>query len=285
MEIRHTCSPNKNAGRFLPGKFRTIVTNGPGSRSRNSAGHLKGKVSVEGARKRKAAVVAMLEDIKRRSRRSDTPNDYSAGDDGVGVDDLPMSQLGLDSDDSSSCSESDSDSDSDSDAYNNESLETKKPSVYQKVGMGRDKPREKRSKHVKDAMALDEHWKTFIEINTGKRALLLDFSVDYRCDCNQKRVVLPVLRLNCICCTTIALTLAYQVERFMMCASNCPHAQGFLGLTTRNYYPSSPVLPKYAISFEVFELYHGIHMKGSASKQVFCDSLKSLLRKLQFVSL
>ena len=81
----------------------------------------------------------------------------------------------------------------------------------------------------------------------------------------------------------VALMLACNEEEFPMCDSDCPQAKGFFGITSRNCYPSSPVYPRFAISFEVFELFHGIHMKGSSSKQVYCDSLMSLLRKFGFV--
>jgi len=194
--IRQTCSPRKTAGRHLPGRTRTVVSQGPGSRKRNSSGIRTGgkKTTIQSYNKRRAAVEQLAAAYERnRSRREEPQSSYSNDDGGFDTGhfgDCEFMEVSEDSSDSSSQSESDNE------AYNDDSLETTRADAYQKVGLGRTE--RKQSQHVHDAVAQDANWKLFIELNTGREALQRVVTSIYRCNCQQTRLKLNVLRLNCI---------------------------------------------------------------------------------------
>jgi hypothetical protein len=51
-----------------------------------------------------------------------------------------------------------------------------------------------------------------------------------------------------------------------------------LGFLSLGYYPSSPVIPKFAIKENVLILFHFMYMHGPSSKHTYCHGLKSLLK-------
>jgi hypothetical protein len=51
-----------------------------------------------------------------------------------------------------------------------------------------------------------------------------------------------------------------------------------LGFLSLGYYPSSPVIPKFAIKENILILFHFMYMRGPSSKHTYCHGLKSLLK-------
>ena len=67
---------------------------------------------------------------------------------------------------------------------------------------------------------------------------------------------------------------------FEICSDNsCPLPAGMLGFISKDYYPSSPVKPAFAIHVKVLELYYEMNQLGPSSKEAYGKALTRLYWK------
>ena len=66
---------------------------------------------------------------------------------------------------------------------------------------------------------------------------------------------------------------------FQVCSSDCPLSSGKLGFISLNYYPSTPVRPRFALHENVLSFFNEMYMRGPSSKYVFAHALQFFVQK------
>ena len=66
---------------------------------------------------------------------------------------------------------------------------------------------------------------------------------------------------------------------FEECDEHCQFKAGKLGFIAKDYYPSTPIHPAFAVHVRVLDLYYAMNQMGPSSKYVYANALQRELQK------
>jgi hypothetical protein len=121
-----------------------------------------------------------------------------------------------------------------------------------------------------------ENWNKLVAVVTGRAALEENF---YFCSCEKTELEIPALTLMGSPSFFNLLTLGCEYIKFKVCNKDCPLEAGKLGLISQDYYPSTPVHPKFAVHVKVLKLFYIMSQIGPSSKFVYANALQSMLQR------